>query len=198
MDPRAADAFGLEINIQLGLGIAAWNRIRVATYEPFPDDLAGRWNRIMGFVQDFQLLFSAAGILSDFFFPQEGRGDDPERVQALRAEYEVGPTSPLADRGVRNSWIHSGARLDRMLRASLGTGQSLGAFTLGPLGGERKKEGSWTRLRQYDTKANEFRVWDETLKLEPLLLEFQRLAPLAAKHEPVIHGANIPSRRAPD
>lgn len=193
MDELGRAAFGLEINIQLRMAFDAWNRIRDATFVPLPDDERERFERVMGIFRDFPVLVTTAGIISDLFFPQKGRGDDEDRVEALRVEYRVGPNSPLAGRAVRNSMVHAGERLDRLLRATPGTGQTIGPFTLGPIGGKPRKKGAATRLRIFDTKASALRVWDKTITLQPLLLELIRIGEQSSKYQFVLHGGNIPS-----
>ena len=153
--------------------ITAWNRAHEKLMTIPPPDVGGQ--TIHGFTAlgDLQAFLVSAGILSDLFFP-DPHGKTGQRGQALRDLYQVSSDSPLANKKVRNSFVHIDDRLDKWL-TSLPPGP-VGPFSISNQDERDQRLENGRYLRVVDTNEWKIAVRGESLILMPLLLEIDRIA----------------------
>jgi hypothetical protein len=171
------EPYKFEVYMQCHAATIAWNRAFGRLMSPLPSELAEKHLHALTAIGDLQAFLVTAGILSDLFFPDPKRGD-PSRGLALQGLYQVDAQSPLANKKVRNSFIHVDERLDKWLPTR--AGRKVGPFAI--VWGtdlETEVDGS-SALRIVDTRGTKPGDWKivvrgEPLVLLPLLLEIDRI-----------------------
>ncbi len=166
------DPYKLEVFMQCCTATVAWNRAHEKLMNLPPSNTGQQMAYAFSAVGDLQAFLGAAGILSDLFFPNPQRGDNL-RGQTLCDLYDVKTDSPLANKRVRNSFVHVDERLDEWLPTQ--AGKSVGPFAILQWDGPAPPPGQAQHLRIVDTKNWRIIVRGEPLELTPLLQEIDRI-----------------------
>ena len=167
--------YQVEVFMQCYSAIVAWNNAHDKLRASLPPEPAQQLSVAMSVIGDLQAFLVAAGILSDLFFPDPKKGDIA-RGQVLRDLYRMKLDSPLANKKVRNSFVHVDERLDAWLSTQAGKGNAVGPFSIAHWDGPAPTTEQSTHLRVLDNKNWRIMVRGEPLELLPLLKEIDRIA----------------------
>lgn len=108
-DPLFA-SFRDEIAAQSRAGVTAWNSSLLGIKRLF--EQGGKGDAIEGILQSVQSMLVSAAIISNILWPQQYKMEDAtyrsveSAAKRLRAELQVGATSTLANRDIRNDLLH--------------------------------------------------------------------------------------------
>ncbi len=166
--------YQVEVFMQCFTAATAWNTAHDKLRNPLPASPGRQLTVAMSAIGDLQAFLVAAGILSDLFFPEPKRGD-VARGQQLRDLYGVAADSPLANKRVRNSFVHVDERLDKWLPTQAGKVEEVGPFSITHWEGPVPTTEQSTHLRILDNKNWRIMVRGKPLELLPLLKEIDRI-----------------------
>lgn len=166
------DPYKIEIFMQCYAATFSWNHAHEKLMTVPPPGAGQQMSHALRAIGDLQAFLVSAGVLSDLFFPDPKKGD-VARGQNLRIMYGVKPDSPLANKKVRNSFVHVDERLDKWLPSQ--AGKAVGPFAIVNGSGPGPASVQPSHLRIVDTRDWKITVRGESLDLLPLLQEIDRI-----------------------